>query len=571
MNKEPNPPVREVPLRQPATRWLWLAALLAFGAALVTVSPTRAQEAQDAQDTQLFATDELTELVGPIALYPDDLVSIVLPASTYPLQIVEAARFLEARKANTSLKPDEDWDDSIVALLNYPEVVQLLNDDLDWTWDLGTAVLNQRGEVLDAIQSFRDRAYAAGNLRTDEHQVVAEDDGAITIAPADPKVVYVPYYEPSDVIVYQRAPVFFYYPWGYPVYYYPYPVGYTFTTGFFWGVTSAFAIGWHTHLLHVHHWGYVGHPYYGWSYYEPFYTRNYIHVSVNLRGGDVWRPRDRYYGNRPIVRGREGRVADGATVPRPGRDVEGSTYRSGSTGGGGTRTPVADSRGSYRGGSGNVADGGRGTQAGNRPAVRGNADAPRVGGGMSQASERSRPTAPSSPSGQSSNRYRPNNGTWSSGTRTTRIAPPSSPTQTQSGTRYRSSGGMSQSSERARSAPPSGNLTPRSAAPTARAPSAPRTQPYRVVPQQRAARADAAPSQTYRAPSRGQSSTAAQAPRASSRSQSSSPQRAQSSSAPSGGSSYRQSGGGSSSRGGSSSSRSGGRSESRGSGRGHPR
>src|SRR5690606_6478323 len=93
----------------------------------------RDASAQDAKTTLTQA--ELADLVGPIALYPDDLVAIVLPASTYPLQVVEAGRLLEARESDPNLQPDADWDDSVVALLNYPEVVELLNDDLDWTYD----------------------------------------------------------------------------------------------------------------------------------------------------------------------------------------------------------------------------------------------------------------------------------------------------------------------------------------------------------------------------------------------------------------------------------------------------
>src|SRR5688500_2861762 len=132
---------------------LWLAfGVLAAGAAIAALRPAAAQD-------NLATAEELRELVGPIALYPDDLVAIVLPASTYPLQIVQAARFLEESKVDSSLKPNEDWDDSVVALLNYPEVIELLNEDLDWTYDLGTAVLNQRAAVLSAIQDFRDEAY----------------------------------------------------------------------------------------------------------------------------------------------------------------------------------------------------------------------------------------------------------------------------------------------------------------------------------------------------------------------------------------------------------------------------
>ena len=184
------------------SRRLWLAlGVLAAAAALVWLRPAAAQEEPAA--VRIASVDELEELVGPIALYPDDLVAIVLPASTYPLQVVQAARFLEDRERDSSLQPDDEWDDSIVALLNYPEVVELLNDDLDWTYDLGTAVLNQRADVLNAIQAFRDRAYAAGNLRSDERQTVARDDGKSRSSLRTRKVIYVPYYEPERVVVYQ--------------------------------------------------------------------------------------------------------------------------------------------------------------------------------------------------------------------------------------------------------------------------------------------------------------------------------------------------------------------------------
>ena len=227
--KAPVTVVRTAPWLAPR---LWLAfGVLAVGALLAL----RPAAAQDAPALDLASAEELHELVGPIALYPDDLVAIVLPASTYPLQVVQAARFLEDRKADASLQPNEDWDDSIVALLNYPEVVTLLNDDLDWTYDLGTAVLNQRADVLSAIQDFRDEAYAAGNLRSDERQTVAREDDTIEIKPADPEVIYVPYYEPERVVVYQPAPVYYYYPRPYPVYYYPYPAHYQLRLGLLLG------------------------------------------------------------------------------------------------------------------------------------------------------------------------------------------------------------------------------------------------------------------------------------------------------------------------------------------------
>jgi hypothetical protein len=92
------------------------------------------------EDIPLLQAAELEELVGPIALYPDDLLAIVLPASAYPMQIIDAQRFLEDLEDDPTLEPNPDWDDSVVALLNYPEVLALLNEDLDWTWRLGEAV-----------------------------------------------------------------------------------------------------------------------------------------------------------------------------------------------------------------------------------------------------------------------------------------------------------------------------------------------------------------------------------------------------------------------------------------------
>lgn len=255
---------------------------------------------------------DLEELVGPIALYPDDLLAIVLPASTYPLEIVQAARFLTAFEADSSLLPDESWDESIVALLNYPEVVRLMDDEIDWTWQLGEAVLSQEADVIAAVEAFRDRAYAAGNLASDEYQTVSREDGVIEIEPLDDEIIYVPYYEPSKVVTYQTQPVYAYYPDPYPVYYYPYPTGHYFLHRPFWGVTTAYTIGWPNRYLNVHHSSYWGHPYYG-SYYSSQYYRQpsinvyntwYVHNSyrqpVNQhRDGDHWRPHHRTHGARP--------------------------------------------------------------------------------------------------------------------------------------------------------------------------------------------------------------------------------------------------------------------------------
>ena len=256
------------------------------------------------EDIPLLTALELEELVGPIALYPDYLLAVVLPAAAYPLQVIEAARFLEALESDPTLEPDPDWDDSVVALLNYPEVVALMNDEIDWTWQLGEAVVAQQADVVFAIESFRDRAYAAGNLKSDEYQTVSRDDGVIQITPVSEEVIYVPYYEPERVVVYQPRPVYYYYPRAYPVYYYPYSSSYIFDRGFFWGVTTAFTVGWATDSLHVYHPSYYGHPYYGRSYwdrwwyrspsinvYNTTYVRN-ANVTINhYYRGDRWQPR----------------------------------------------------------------------------------------------------------------------------------------------------------------------------------------------------------------------------------------------------------------------------------------
>ena len=286
------------------------------------------------EEIPLLSSTELEELIGPIALYPDDLLAIVLPASAYPLQIVDAARFLEALENDPSLEPDPEWDDSVVALINYPEVVELLNDDIDWTWRLGEAVVSQQSDVVAAIETFRDRAYAAGNLKSDSYQNVSRDDGVIEITPVADDVIYVPYYEPERVVVYQPRPVYYYYPRAYPVYYYPYSSTYRFDRGYFWGLTTAFTIGWYSDSLHVFHHSYYGHPYFGRSYWDRWWYRrpsvnihNHTYVGNNTRvtvnryyGGDRWRPRHNrrdYVSNKRVTRNR--------SYPRP--DADRSTNR----------------------------------------------------------------------------------------------------------------------------------------------------------------------------------------------------------------------------------------------------
>ena len=178
-------------------------------------------------------------MVAPMALYPDPVVSQMLMASTYPLEIVEAARWM---KANPGLKEaaleaklkEQDWDASVKSLCGFPDVLKQMDENLDWTQDLGDAFLAQKTELMDTIQRMRGKAYDSGNLKTTEQQVVTQQpDKIIVIQPADPEVIYVPTY--SSTVVYGG--------WSYPSYYYPpmyYPPPYgygamAFTVGVVWG------------------------------------------------------------------------------------------------------------------------------------------------------------------------------------------------------------------------------------------------------------------------------------------------------------------------------------------------
>jgi hypothetical protein len=163
--------------------------------------------------TPKFSAAELEKLLAPIALYPDALLAQLLPASAYPLEIVQAHRWLDKNKAAVA-KQDfsggdaQDWDPSVKALLRFPAVVRKLSDDLDWTTSLGDAIVNQPQDVANVIQELRAKAQDAGTLKTTKEQVVTtqKQDGrdVVTIESADPSVIYVPSYDP--VAVYNPLP-----------------------------------------------------------------------------------------------------------------------------------------------------------------------------------------------------------------------------------------------------------------------------------------------------------------------------------------------------------------------------
>jgi hypothetical protein len=207
--------------------------LLAFAPCGGIVAPSHAQEATaeaaateppvaEEQAPEPLSAEELEILVARIALYPDELVALVASSSLFPVQIVQADRYLEDYKKNKDLKPKSTWDGSVVSLLNYPEVVHMMAEDLDWTEAMGEAIANQQEDVLTAIQQLRETAVARGVIKTDEKVKVVKEQDNIVIQPASTEVIYVPQYEPEMLYVpnYDYQPVT-YYPDPYPYYYNP--------------------------------------------------------------------------------------------------------------------------------------------------------------------------------------------------------------------------------------------------------------------------------------------------------------------------------------------------------------
>jgi hypothetical protein len=204
--------------------------------------PNAQAESQQAEKPPL-RPEELDQLLAPIALYPDDLVAQVLSASTYPVEVVQAARFA---KENAKLKgeqlmaaaKDKDWDPSVKAMLQFPEVLAMMDEKLDWTTKLGDAFLSQQRDVMDSIQRLRRKANEAGNLQTTKEQkvIVEQQTQTIIIQPANPQIVYVPAYNP--VVVYGT--------WPYPAYppYPVYPPGYVATSVFSFAAGVAVGAAW---------------------------------------------------------------------------------------------------------------------------------------------------------------------------------------------------------------------------------------------------------------------------------------------------------------------------------------
>jgi hypothetical protein len=256
-----------------------------------TYSPPPAQAPAPAPAAESPAAAQLHPLVAPIALYPDPLVAVLLPATTYPQQLQDASAWLLAYPQPSQAMIDaQPWDPSVKAMVHYPTVLAQLTRDMSWTNSLGSAYINQPADVMAAIQQLRAEALAMGNLVDTPQQVIVQDGGTISIQPANPEVVYVPEYDP--VVVYESY---------HPVYFttVAYSTGPWLVYGCYWGGGVIFVGDWHG----------------GYYYREGHWHRDY---AWHVDRGRYWArdarwgppPRvDRYhYAMARDVRGREAEI-----------------------------------------------------------------------------------------------------------------------------------------------------------------------------------------------------------------------------------------------------------------------
>ena len=320
----------------------------------------QATEQSTAQDQQAPAyaqqtPEQLQQLVAPIALYPDSLVAQILAASTFPEQVVEADRWVQAHpdlkgEALGQAVDQQPWDPSVKALTAFPSVLGNMDKNLSWTSSLGDAYYNQQQDVMDAVQVMRQRAEQAENLKSTPQQTVETQGSDVVIEPVDPDVVYVPAYDPWLV-------------YGYPVVawpgWYPYPGIWfdgpylSFGIGFGIGFFGGFGWGWG-------HWGFDWHNHYAvfnhgryYSESRTFYNRDNFYRGGGVRGAGFDRPGARaqpFNGDRQAARG--------YAQPRGQSNVRSGAF-SGYDRGGETRSFSARGRASFGGGGFRGGGGGR--------------------------------------------------------------------------------------------------------------------------------------------------------------------------------------------------------------------
>jgi len=229
----------EVMINQALAKWKWLRPLF--------VVPFLMTSFVWAQESKVFKQEELDQMLAPIALYPDSLLSQVLMAATYPSDVADAAKWSKAHPdqkgdAAVNAVADQPWDPSVQSLVAFPQVLATMEQDPDWVQRLGDAFLAQPEDVMDAVQRLRAAAKKAGNLESTEQQKVIVEQvpqtqqSVIVIEPAQPQVVYVPTYNPTVV----------YGSWWYPSYppvYLPPPPGYVFGRALVSGIAFGVGIG----------------------------------------------------------------------------------------------------------------------------------------------------------------------------------------------------------------------------------------------------------------------------------------------------------------------------------------
>lgn len=244
-----------------------------FQAAAQQPPPAAPVAASPAAEGVLMTAEQLEQLLGPIALYPDALIALILPACAASTDIVLAARQIRDNPNDRSQIEHRSWDESVKSLTSYPEVLLWLDDNLTWTKQVGEAFVEQPAEVMQAMQRLRAKARAAGTLVDTPQQQVIADSNVIRIVPAQPEVIYVPYYQPEAVFV--STPV-----------YYARPV-LAFGTGVAVGSWLAYDCDWNRRVIWC---GDRRRPWHGHDWRRPvaaYAPRSSAHVSITVH---QWRP-----------------------------------------------------------------------------------------------------------------------------------------------------------------------------------------------------------------------------------------------------------------------------------------
>ena len=168
-------------------------------------STTTAASGDRRERSAKLPPEALNQLLAPIALYPDALIALILPASTVPSDLVLAARYISSN-GDPAQVANQPWDDSVKSLVRYPDIVKWMDQNLEWTTQVGEAFLDQPADVMNTIQQLRAQAIAAGNLVDTPQQRIVKEESCIRIVPAEPEVIYVPRYDPEVVYVQPYAP-----------------------------------------------------------------------------------------------------------------------------------------------------------------------------------------------------------------------------------------------------------------------------------------------------------------------------------------------------------------------------